>query len=187
MIHPRLRPLPPARPPGGFSLVEIVLALGLVSFSLLAIFGLVAQGHKTSRESRLESVAALLAGRATSLLRASSAWETNIDEFTGTKSLSDIGAGTATQTLTNYYDINLEKLTDPADPNRQFAMTTAIGPLDPVRLRSADPGIAGSVSRLPAAGNTVFLAIEISYPAQAPEANRSKRSFSSIITRTSRD
>lgn len=186
MTHRHRQPSP-RRPPGAFSLVEIVLALGLVSFSLLAIFGLVAQGHKTGRESRLESVAALLAGRATSLLRASSAWETNIDEFTGTKTLSDIAAGSSSQAVTNYYDINLEKLTDPADPNRQFAMTTAIGPLDPALLRASDPGITAAVSRLPAAGNTVFLTIEISYPAQAPEANRSKRSFSSIITRTSRD
>ncbi|MFZ4773980.1 MAG: type IV pilus modification PilV family protein [Terrimicrobiaceae bacterium] len=170
----------------GFSLVEIILALGLVSFSMLAIFALVAQGHKTSRESRLESVAALLAGKVTSQLRASTAWDVNIEDITGSRTLSDIAAG-PTVTLTNYFDLNLAALTNTSSPDRQFAMVTEVGPILPARLISQDPDVTGAISRLGGAANSVFLTIEISYPAQAPVANRSKRSFSSIITRTSRN
>lgn len=169
-----------------FSLVEVVLALGLTGFSMLAIFALVAHGQKTSRESRLESVAALMAGRATSLLRASAAWDSNIAEFTGPKTLSEIASGAGPVVSTNYYDINLEPLSDPADPARQFAMVTDVRPLDPAFLSAEDSAVEEAISRLPAGGGSIFLNIEISFPAQAPEANRSKRNFSSIITRTSR-
>ena len=167
-----------------FSLVEIVLALGLVSFSLLAIFALVAQGQKTSRESRLESVAALLAGKATSQLRASAAWTASIASYTGGRTLSDIASGTPV-TITNYFDLNLSALADPASPDRQFALVTEVGPVSAAKLSSGNAEVADAISRLGSAGNTVYLNIEVSYPAQAPAANRSKRSFSSIITRTS--
>ena len=166
-----------------FSLVEIVLALGLVSFSMLAIFALVAQGQKTSRESRLESVAAILAGKVTSQLRASSAWTTSITNYTGSSTLSDIAAG-APVTLTSYLDLNLADV-GPTDPNRQFSVVTEVGPVSSAKLASTNAEVADAISRLGSAGNTVYLNIEVSYPAQAPAANRSKRSFSSIITRTS--
>lgn len=170
-----------------FSLVEIVLALGLVSFSMLAIFALVAQGQKTSREARLESVAALLAGRATSQLRASAAWSSTNADYTGSSTLFDIAALPPGQsvTLTNYYDLNLSNVTTSNPGNRQFAMVTEVGPVSSAKLSSGNPEVADAISRLGSAGNTVYLNIEVSYPALAPAANRSKRSFSSIITRTS--
>jgi type II secretory pathway pseudopilin PulG len=166
-----------------FSLVEIVIAIGLVSFSLLAIFALVVQGHKTSRESRLESVAALLAGKVNSQLRASAAWDISITNYTGSKTLSDIAAGQAV-TLTNYYDLNLENVPS-TDPDRQFALVTEVSPVIPARLVSSNIDVTAAISRLPSAANTVLLNVTISYPALAPDANRSKRYFSSIITRTS--
>ena len=167
-----------------FSLVEIVLALGLVSFSLLAIFALVAQGQKTSRESRLESVAALLAGKATSQLRASAIWTTNdTNNYIGTSTLADIAAG-QTVTTPNYYDLNLSNVSSNS-PDRQFAMITEVSPFVPAQLVSSDTNVSNALSRLPAAKNTVLLNITVSYPALAPDANRSKRYFSSIITRTS--
>ena len=175
----RFRSGPPA-----FSLVEIVLALGLVSFSLLAIFAIVAQGHKTSRESRLESVSTLLAGKATSRLRASAAWSSPIAEYTGGSTLAQIAAGSAV-TITNYYDLNLAQITDPTSPDRQFALATEVGPVSAAGLSSTNTDVPNALATLGSAGNTVYLNITVSYPAQAPEANRSKRYFSSIITRTS--
>jgi len=168
----------------GFSLVEIVLALGLVSFSLLAIFAMVAQGQKTSRESRLESVSALLAGKVNSQLRASAAWTTSIPEYTGSSTLAQIAAGSPV-TTTNYYDLNLKQIADLASPDRQFALATEVGPVASAGLSATNPEVTNALATLSAAGNTVYLNITVSYPAQAPDANRSKRYFSSIITRTS--
>lgn len=178
--NPFVRPPKKAR---AFSLVEIVLALGLVSFSMLAIFALVAQGQKTSRESRLESVAAILAGKVTSQLRASAAWTASSASYTGSSTLSDIAAGSPV-TLTNYLDLNLADVA-PTDPNRQFSVVTEVGPVSSAKLSSGNAEVADAISRLGSAGNTVYLNIEVSYPALAPAANRSKRCFSSIITRTS--
>ncbi|MEI6035431.1 MAG: hypothetical protein WCS65_14265 [Verrucomicrobiae bacterium] len=170
-----------------FSLVEIVLALGLASFSMLAIFALVAQGQKTSREARLESVAAILAGKVTSQLRASAAWDTSdTNNYLGGSTLAQVASG-ATVTLTNYYDLNLSNVTTTKPEDRQFSMRTEVGPVSAAGLSSANAEVASALANLGNAGNTVFLNIEISYPALAPEANRSKRSFSSIITRTSKD
>jgi type II secretory pathway pseudopilin PulG len=167
----------------GFSLVEIVLALGLVSFSLLAIFAMVAQGQKTSRESRLESVSALLAGKVNSQLRASAAWTTSIPEYTGSSTLAQIAAGSPV-TITNYYNMDLSNVIA-TDPDRQFALATEVGPVASAGLSATNPEVTNALATLSAAGNTVYLNITVSYPAQAPDANRSKRYFSSIITRTS--
>ena len=168
-----------------FTLVEIVLALGLVGFSMLAIFALVAQSQKTSRETRLEGVASLLAAKIGSQLRASSAWETNIPNYTDGKTLSQIAAGTAAVS-TNFLNINLESVPS-TDPDRQFAVVTRINPVSPGLLLSENAEVADALSSLDGAGGTVFVTIEISYPALAPEATRSKRTFPAIITRTSRD
>ncbi len=176
-MAPALRPLP------AFSLVEIVLALGLVSFSMLAIFALVAQGHRTSRESRLESVSAILAGRINSLFRASAAWDAGVTNFTGNRTLTEIAAGTAV-TVTNYLDLNLSNVSS-ADPERQFAVITEVGPISAAKLTTGNPEVADALTQLGPAANTVFLNIEISQPALAPPSNRLKRHFSSIITRTS--
>jgi len=47
---------------GGFSLVEVVLALGVVSFALLALVALIPMGIKTSRQSLEEGRALNLLG-----------------------------------------------------------------------------------------------------------------------------
>ncbi len=172
----------------GFSLVEIVMALGLVSLSMLAIFALLAHGHKTSRESRLESVAALLSGKAISALRSADNWELpRFPEYTGSRTLTDIAMG-GPVTLTNFYTSDLERLAEADDPSlRTFAMVSSLGPLDPALLVSPDGGVTAALGRLPAAANTVALHLEVSYPANAPQANRSTRHFSAILGRTSRN
>jgi type II secretory pathway pseudopilin PulG len=170
----------------GFSLVEIVLAIGLVSFSMLAIFALVAQGHKTGREARLESVAALLAGKVNSSLRASSAWTAPVPPYT-TASLAAIASGSVTPgAVTNLYDINLD-LYSATNPNwsPQFAVASTVSRFRTDWIVASDTNVTASLASIPTAGNAVFLTIEVSHPALAPEANRSKRSFASIITRTS--
>lgn len=47
---------------GGFSLVEIAVALGLVAFVLLALIGLMSVGLEAGRTSHLDTVQALIVG-----------------------------------------------------------------------------------------------------------------------------
>lgn len=53
----------------GFSLVEVVLALGLVAFGILATFGLMTVGHDTITNGRNEAMAARLAHNEFSRIR----------------------------------------------------------------------------------------------------------------------
>ena len=186
---PLLRTPPVSVNARAFSLVEVVLAIGIFAFAALAIVALLGQGMKTSRDARLESVAALLSGKVNSTLRASSAWGTptpDAGNFMGGKSLTDIAQGfIATNTF--YYDITLSNvLADSAD--RQFAMKVRVEPFTTANFQSTNavPDAMSALSSLTNAANTVLLNVEVSYPALATnEANRSKRYFSSIITRTS--
>lgn len=169
----------------GFSLVEVVLAIGIFAFAALAIVAMLGQGMKTSRDARLESVAALLSGKVNSTLRASSAWgapTSDATNFTGGNSLTDI-AGGSPATSTNYYNISLSNVSA-SDPDRQFVMAVRIEPFTAANFSSTNSEVNAALDSIPAAENTVLLNIEVSYPALAPEANRSKRNFSSIITRT---
>ena len=68
---------------------------------------------------------------------------------------------------------------------RQFAMVTEVGPVSSAVLVSTNLDVTNALATLGAAGNTVYLNITVSYPALATDPNRSKRYFSSIITRTS--
>ena len=170
----------------GFSLVEVVIAIGLFAFAALAIVAMLGQGMKTSGDARLESVSALLFGKVNSTLRASSAWDSaagNVGVFTQNKTLAQIAAGSSAMPPPIYYDFLLS--TNAAD--RQFAMTVRVEPFNTGNLAAADADVKAALGSLPAAQNTVLLNVEVSYPALAPEAKRSKRYFSSIITRTPRN
>jgi type II secretory pathway pseudopilin PulG len=57
----------------GFSLVEVVVALGIVSFSVLATVGLLSVANDTNRRSRDETFAAQLAANEFARLRSLSA------------------------------------------------------------------------------------------------------------------
>lgn len=170
----------------GFSLIEVVLAIGIFAFAAVAIVALLGQGMKTSGEARLETVAALLSGKVNSTLRASSAWNSPTADayaFTQNKTLTQIAAGSGT-TSTLYFNIS-NSIVSSNDLDRQFAMKVSVEPFTPANFSAADADVSTALGSLPAAQNTVLLNVEVSYPALAPEANRSKRFFSSIITRTS--
>lgn len=172
----------------GFSLVEVVLAIGIFAFAALAVIALLGRGMKTSGDARLESVSALLSGKVNSILRASSAWDantmtTNAKAFTQNQSLAQIAAGSSVLS-TNYYNGSLSNVSD-ADTDRQFAMAVRVEPFTVANFSSTNADVNAALGSLPAAQNTVLLNVEVSFPAIAPEQNRTKRSFSSIITRTS--
>jgi uncharacterized protein (TIGR02598 family) len=66
--------LPPVRKCFGFSLVEVVLALGIVSFSVLATIGLLSVANDTNKRSREEAFAAQLAANEFERIRAMNAF-----------------------------------------------------------------------------------------------------------------
>jgi type II secretory pathway pseudopilin PulG len=60
---------PPAASSGGFSLVEIVVAIGLISFCLVSLIGLLSVGLDTSRESVATTTNAMLFEKVVNQLR----------------------------------------------------------------------------------------------------------------------
>lgn len=175
----------------GFSLVEITLALGVVAFALIGIFALVSQAQRTSRESRLESAAAILSGQVNSALRAPYAWDpAAIGAFGPTlrnllgvgQTLSDVAQGKVIR-RTNFFDITLQPVT--ADhPDRQFVLSSELMPVGSASLSISGSGQAASLAILGDAGTTVAVQLEIAHPALAPESMRSKRRFFTLITRS---
>jgi len=57
----------------GFSLVEVVLAIGIVGFSILATIGLLSVGHDTNKRARDEGFAAQIAANEFERIRSLSA------------------------------------------------------------------------------------------------------------------
>ena len=78
--------------PRAFTLVEVVLALGIVSFSVLAVVGLLSIANETNRRAREEAFAARLAS----------------NEFERLRSLSAINFPTSA--YSHFYDANLADL-----------------------------------------------------------------------------
>jgi len=63
----------PGRRTSGFSLVEVTIALGLVSYSLLAMLGIFAMGLSSSRDSSMETALSQIALHASSCYNPASA------------------------------------------------------------------------------------------------------------------
>jgi type II secretory pathway pseudopilin PulG len=172
-----------------FSLIEIVLAIGIFSFAAISIFTLLARGLQTSREARLENAAAILSGQITSLLKASYAWTPGaannpaLARFLGTNNLAKIASG-APEIRTNYYTTDLE-WTNTSDAD--FQVTTDIKSLDQGLISTSEPNLATALSNFSRSQNAVFVRIQISYPARSPDNLRSKRDYATIVTMRSDD
>jgi prepilin-type N-terminal cleavage/methylation domain-containing protein len=174
----------------GFTLIEIILALGIFSFAMLTIFGLVSRGLQTSRESRVEGAAAILGGQINSLLKASYAWNSTVSNnsdlsyFLGSRSLGQIAAASP-EIRTNFYNQDLKLITNSLD-DPEYQVVTEIRPISQNNgfLAPEETALQNAISRLDGIGHCVFVHIEISYPAKAPESQRSKRFTSSILSRT---
>jgi len=184
------------RKPRGFSLVEIILAIGIFAFAAVTILTLVHRGLQTSREFNLESSAAILAGKITSLLKASYAWTDDYDEnpnlrqLLGQQNLSQIASGSSVST-TNLYTRSLVHEDDEERSQGEELEIEVVTEISALNASSAtgnlvaEPGLDQAIGRIRDFGkNAVFVRILISYPANAPERMRSNREFASIITKT---
>lgn len=89
---------PAARHRRGFTLVEVVLALGIVSFSVLVVVGLLSVANETNRRAREEAFAARLAA----------------DEFERVRSL--VAADFPASPYSRFFDADLRDLGTTATP-----------------------------------------------------------------------
>ena len=122
--HPR-RPIPPFSSPG-FSLTEVVIALGVAAVAFTSIIGLFPLGLNMSKESYEESQAALLAQTIVSDLR---------DQLTGnnyaTARLLQVGSPNSPynwDTDNNYYSIDTSLTRD--NPQTLYVAYRQIAPSD---------------------------------------------------------
>lgn len=139
---------------GGFTLVEIVLALGVVSFSLLAIIGTLPVGFESMQESMMHAAQANISRE----LRG---------EFQQISFKSEDGSGVppaiAKLTGTTYF-YSQEGMVLTGSANAYYAAKFDVG--------------AGSASSYEFKQDNVNnITVTLSYPLVAPEANRKKAVF----------
>ncbi len=144
-----------------FSLVEVVVAIGVVSFAVLATVGLLSVAGDTSKRAKDEGSAARLAD----------------NEFERLRSLSASSAFWSTHPLsyaTRYFDSNLTDL--------GTAVTSAA--VYQVQISFIEAPLAGSPtpSNTPPVGTADVVAnAEVRYPAQAVAANQSVYRFTTLM------
>ncbi len=171
----------------GFSLIEVVIAIGIFAFAAITMLTLLGRGMQSSRESRMDNAAAILSGRIISLFKASYAWTNSganpeMTNFMSSSGLQGIASGTP-QVRTNYYDIALQPTNQ---ANADFQVVTDIRPLNQGLLVSTN--LQPAIGRFADSKNAVFASVNVSFPARVTnEALRAKRDFAAIITMRSDD
>ncbi len=142
---------------GGFSLVETVVAIGLVSFSVLATIGLLSIGSDTAKRAKDESTAARLAENEFERLRSLSSTST----FWPAPPVPPASPTSPTY-APRYYDSDLSDL-------GTTKSATAIYELD-ITFAAAPPGTADFVANA-----------AVRYPANAAATNQSVYRFTTLM------
>ncbi len=148
--------------PNGFSLVEVVIALGISSFAIVAIVGLIATGLSTSKDSADDTSLAMMAQMVNAALRPQS--------YVQIVQATNFASGEGTPDL--YFDAGGELL-------RKADGTPATVP-------DATAFFACTVTRavppvVPATTNFTCLQYRFDWPWDAPAANRKEKIlFSSV-------
>lgn len=171
-----------------FSLVEVVLALGVVSFAIVAILGLIPMGLQTSHSSQDETRAAHIAQ---SILATFSAQQFNAVTFLL------YNASDGTQSGSVAFDLTAQNGAGPAwaanNSGELFVPGTPVTfltrPSGPP-TNSADTGQTYSVTisfnNTPTGFDAQYaneLVVSVAWPANAPAANQTKRDFVRIISK----
>lgn len=150
---------------GGFSLVETVVAIGLVAFSVLATIGLLSIGSDTSRRAKDESSAARLAE----------------NEFEKLRSLSGASSFWSTTPLnyaTRYFDAGLNDL----GTSRPAAISNgAVYQFQIAFVESPSAGNPNPSPTPPPGSADVVLNAEVRYPAGAAASNQSVYRFTTLM------
>jgi type II secretory pathway pseudopilin PulG len=148
-----------------FSLVEVVLALGIVSISVLATIGLLAVADDTNKKARDEGLVARLAANEFDRLRALSA----SSSFCSTRPLSY---------RTRYYSNSLTDL----GVDRSTALANgAIYQLQISFIEAPSPGNPNPNPTPPSGTADVVANAEVRFPAQAAAANQTVFRFTILM------
>jgi len=173
----------------GFSLIEIVLALGIISIGLVAILGLVATSINSSKDSKDDTNVALMAQAVSAQIR--SIGYTAVT--TGTSSFGISGASVPyNQNYQNtdnnpdfFFDAsgNLIRDTNGATVITSSNIPSGTIPLYSCTVRIKDPNSANFIANSPIAnrptglpraptGGLIFLQLDFAWPYGAPTANQ---------------
>lgn len=156
----------PRRSDPGFSLVEVVIALGIVSFAVLAIVGMMPVALKSAQESMRETDATLIAQRIFAELKTGS----------GANRTITVAPGGTTRTL-SLASNNTNNLAFTQDGQPQAFFTSTISPAND----SYDFYAQISISTNTGITNLSRLQIDIAAPAAAPPTARTTNSFTTLM------
>jgi uncharacterized protein (TIGR02598 family) len=106
----------------GFSLIEVVLALGVISFALVAILGVFPAGLAANRTSISDTRAAQLANAITATIDAQSAAFSSVNCYGVTLNLASFGASDTKTLFAGYPSPNQPEITSGANPNSIYTI-----------------------------------------------------------------
>ena len=121
---------PDRRKQGAFSLIETILAIGIVSFAFVAIFGLLPAGLRVFRQAIDTSVGSQIAQRVVG-----DAQQTDFDQLVTDSSGAAITAGTTGRKGVRYFDDQGNEV--PAATNAIYHVNTRIQPATPLPMGGA--------------------------------------------------
>jgi len=148
-----------------FSLVETVVAMGLVSFSILITIGLLSIGGDTAKRAKDEASAARLA-------------ENEFERLRSLSASSSFWSNTPLNYPTRYFDIALNDL----GTNRTSALSNgAIYQLQITFVEAPSTGNPNPSPTPPPGTADVIFNTEVRYPASAANANQSVFKFTSLM------
>jgi uncharacterized protein (TIGR02598 family) len=150
----------------GFSLVEVVIALGIVSFAVLAIVGMLPMALKSAQESMRETDATLIAQRIFSELRTGSGVNRSVT--------TDTNSSTQTLLLTAHNSTN---------NFLGFKENGEVNGFTTTGAQNANLDFFAQISVFTNTGvsNLSRVQVDITAPAAAPPTARTTNSFTTLI------
>jgi len=161
------RPAPPQiqKHPPAFSLVEVVIALGIISFAIIAIVGMLPVALKSSQDSMRETDATLIAQRIFSELKIGSIGNRSVTTDPDGISTHNINlAANSTNYLAFTQDGTVQTHTNSANPTPSYDFYAQI-----------------SISTNTGLTNLAHVQIDITHPPSAPPTARATNSFVTLL------
>jgi len=161
------RPAPPQiqKDSPAFSLVEVVIALGIISFAVIAIVGMLPVALKSSQDSMRETDATLIAQRIFSELKTGSGGNRSVTTAPDGISTHNINLATnSTNYLAFTQDGTVQAYTNSANPPPSYDFYAQI-----------------SISTNTGLTNLARVQIDITHPPSAPPTARTTNSFVTLL------
>lgn len=147
----------------GFSLIEVVIALGIVSFAVVGIVGMMPIALKSGQESMRETDATLIAQRLFSELKTGSGGNRTISTSSNGTSLFQVSAN-STNTFISYSADGLPQALSSTNP-----------------IYSGYDFVAQIICTNAGIANLSTVQIDITHPASAPPTARTTNSFVTLL------